>query len=245
MRRVSGLPAVLAVLAVVSCTPVHVPPPPADVVADGTSAFVIADGAGLYGLDGQTLTYRTSLPLGEKLALVGTTASVTQSGQRRSFLAVKDAAGALGWMRADLLASRVVLAAVVDDEVPILTLPAEGAQTGATIPRGVVLAIDMATAGTPFLRVTGYDPSAKRSLTGAWIPNAGTSSQSVDVAAAVLLRLAAASDNATQRRAFLSSAQKDYPTSVFAPDVKAALDALNAPPPPTPADTATDSSSSS
>jgi len=74
-------------------------------------------------------------------------------------------------------------------------------------------------------------------LKGVYLRNEGVSSKPSDVQAAILLQLAAASKNAKQKQAFLSSAAKDYPDSIFMPDLTQALAALNAPPPPPPTPT--------
>jgi hypothetical protein len=236
--RHRALALLLALLALSSCRPDSSRIIAPDVVADAKSAFVIVDTLSLYALSGDSLTFKEAVPLGEKLALQGKTASVTQGGRKRDFLDVKRASGAIGWVRADQVASHAILAAVTAAEAPLFDRPVDSAATGASLPRLTLLAIDIETAGTGFLRVTAYDANAKMLLKGVFIRNEGTSSRFADVEPAILLRLAAGSQSATQRKAFISSGIKDYPDSVFMDDLKTAWETITTPDPapaPTPA----------
>jgi hypothetical protein len=230
MRHRAPLALLLALLALSSCHPSAPRVIAPDVVADEKSAFVIVDAISLYSLSGDALTFKESVPLGEKLSLQGKRTSVTQAGRKRDFLDVKRSSGSEGWARADQIASHVVLAVVTAGEAPLFARPADSAATGASLPRLTLLAIDIETAGTSFLKVTAYDTTAKMFLKDVYIKNEGTSSRFMDIEPAILLRLAASSRNATQRKAFLSSGIKDFPDSVFVEDLKAAASAQSAPP---------------
>ena len=94
-----------------------------------------------------------------------------------------------------------------------------------------VVAIHSDTGGMPFIRVTCFNPAAKVILRNVYLRNEGVSSRPSAVQAAILLQLAAGSKSARQQKAFLTSALKDYPDSVFMPELQAALDALTSPAP--------------
>jgi hypothetical protein len=231
MRHACALVALLTLLTAVSCEQRHSSPVPEAVVSDARSAFAIAADLPLYSLSNGTLTQRETITIGEKLALLGQTEKVTQAGKDRELLHVRRASGNDGWVRSDFLVSRSILAVTTDDAV-IYSVPNNTAATTAIVPRLTVLAIHADTGGMSFIRVTGFDASAKMLIKDVYLRNEGVSSKEEDVEPAILLKLAAASHNQKQRQAFLSSAIKDFPGSIFLPDVKAALDELTAPPTP-------------
>ncbi len=235
MRHARALVALLPLLTALSCEQRHASPVPEAVVADARSAFVIIADLPLFALTSGTLTLKETIPIGEKLALLGQTEKIVQSGKEREFLKVRRASGNDGWVRSDFLVSRSILGVATDDVV-IYSMPNNTAATTALIPRLTVLAIHSDTGGMSFIRVTGFDPAAKMLLKDVYLRNEGVSSKEEDVQPAILLKLAAASRNQKQRLAFLSSAIKDFPGSIFLPDLKDALDALTSPaPPPAPA----------
>jgi len=234
MRRAPLFVPLLALLALVSCRPAPPRVIAPEVVADAKSAFIIVDSLPLYTLAGNALTYREAVPLGEKLSLSGKTAIVTQAGRNRDFHEVKRLSGTTGWVRADQVASHAILSAVTAAEAQLYVRPSEGALAGTALPRATLMAIDIDTAGTVFLKVTAYDVRAKMLLRDVYIKNEGVSSRFADVEPAILLRLAAASSSLTQRNAFLSSGIKDYPDSAFIEDLKAARQVIDAPLTPAP-----------
>ena len=229
MRR--ALPALLALLPLLCCQPKPAVPVVTSVVADAKSAFVILTGLPLYGMEQGALAVRGTLPIGEKLALLGPAAKAFQAGKERDFVPVRRDSGKEGWVRADLVISKSVLAVVTTDTATVYEAPSNTAATTSTIPRLTIVAISSETAGLTFIKVTGFDAVAKILLRDVYLRNEGISSNPDDVQAAILLQLSAASNSPTQQRAFLTSAIKDHPGSLFMPELNTALAALTAPPP--------------
>ncbi len=229
MRRAFVSAAFLALLLLVCCQPKPVLPVVTSVVADAKSAFVIMADLPLYGMEQGTIVAQGTLQIGEKLALLGQPTKAFQAGEERDFVPVRRDSGKEGWVRADLVISKSILAVVTTDMAAIYEAPYSTAATTSTIPRLSVVAISAETAGLTFLRVTGFDAAAKILLRNVYLRNEGISSNPDDVQGAILLQLAAVSNGVTQQRAFLASAIKDHPGSLFIPELNAALAALKAP----------------
>ena len=231
MRRALVPAALLALLPLLCCQPKHALPIATSVVADAKSAFVIMADLPLYGLEQGTLAVRGTLQIGEKLTLLGQPTKAFQAGKERDFVPVRRESGKEGWVRADLVISKSILAVVTTDTAAIYEAPHNTAATASTIPRLSIVAISSETAGLTFIRVTGFDTAAKILLRNIYLRNEGVSSNPDDVQAAILLQLASASASLTQQRAFLTSAIKDHPGSLFIPELNTALAALTAPRP--------------
>lgn len=232
MGRVLLLSAPLGFLLLFSCQQSAPREVPQSVVADARSAFTVVADLPLWTLSQGLLTFKENIPIGEKLALLGQAAKIVQSGRERELVLVRRASANEGWVRADSVVSRSILAVVTTDDAVIYTVPHNTAATTASIPRMTVLAIHAETGGMTFLRVTAFDPEAKIFLKGVYVRNEGVSSKPADVQAAILLQLAAASKNPKQQQAFLKTAIKDYPDSIFMPELTAALAGPSAAPPP-------------
>ena len=241
MRRALLPAALLALLPLLCCQPQPARTIPQSVVADAKSAFVIMADLPLFAMNQGALVPRGTLPIGEKLALLGQPTKALQAGKERDFVPVRRDSGTDGWVRADLVISKSILAVVTTDTAAIYEAPNNTAATTSILPRLSIVAIASETGGMTFIRVTGYDAVAKILLRNVYLRNEGVSSNPDDVQAAILLQLAAASKNLTQQRAFLTSAIKDHPGSLFIPELNAALAALTAPRPvPPPAQRATE-----
>ncbi|MGD0724112.1 MAG: SH3 domain-containing protein [Spirochaetia bacterium] len=240
MRRALVPAALLALLPLLCCQPKPALTVPPSVVADAKSAFVIMADLPLFSMEQGALTPRGTLPIGEKLAILGQATRAFQAGKERDFVPVRRDSGSEGWVRADLVISKAILAVVTTDTAAIYEAPHNTAATTSTIPRLSIVAIASETGGMTFIKVTGFDAAAKILLRNVYLRNEGVSSNPDDVQSAILLQLAAASKNLTQQRAFLTSAIKDHPGSLFIPELNAALAALTAPRPAPPTQRATE-----
>jgi hypothetical protein len=221
--------ALFVLLAFLSCRKEPDRKIPESVVADARSAFAIVDGLPLWTLSGESLASRDTMPIGEKLSLLGQSAKYTVGGKERDYVQVKRESGSTGWVRADFVVSRAILAVVTSDNAVIYSVPHNTAATTETIAAMTIVAIHADTGGMKFIRVTCYDETAKAILRGVYLRNEGVSSNPDDVQGAILLKLAAGSRNLRQQKAFLTSAIKDHPGSLFIPQLTAALAALEAP----------------
>ena len=231
MRHRLPAAALCTVLTLLSCQQKQEHTGPQAIVADAKNAVVIVGGLLLYNLAGGALTAtKETIPIGEKVAIVGPSQKITQGGKEREFLHVKRDSGSDGWVRADLVVSKAILAVIATDNSVIYSAESNSAATTESIPRMTIVAIHSETGGMPFIRVTCYDPAAKIMLRNVALRNEGVSAKPSDVQAAILLQLARASKSPKQQKAFLTSAIKDYPDSIFLPDLQSALDALSAPP---------------
>jgi hypothetical protein len=222
--------ALFVLLAFLSCRQEPVRKIPDSVVADARGAFVIMDGLPLYALSGESLTSRETIPVGEKLSLLGQSTRYTVAGKERDYVQVKRESGSTGWVRADFVVTKAILAVVTGDNAVIYSVPHNTAATTETIASMTIVAIHADTGGMRFIKVTCYDETAKTLMRGVYLRNEGVSSNPDDVQGAILLKLAAESKNARQQKAFLTTAIKDHPGSLFIPQLTAALAALTAPP---------------
>jgi len=205
-----------------SCQPNTAREVPQAVVADSHSAFCVVPDLPLWTLADGALTQKETIIVGEKLTLLGKTMKAVQAGRERELAQVRRMSGSEGWVRADSVVPRSILSVVTTDDAVIYAMAHNTAATTASIPRMTVVAIHAETGGMTFIKVTGYDPAARLLLKGVWVRNEGVSSKPADVQAAILLKLAAASKSAKQQQAFLRTAIKDYPDSIFMPELTAA-----------------------
>ncbi|MGA2762476.1 MAG: hypothetical protein ABSG17_03860 [Spirochaetia bacterium] len=231
MRRALFVASVVAsALLLLSCQKSQSPQPPEAAIADAKSCFSLFADLPLWEASGTDLVQKGSIQVGEKLALLGQTKRVTQGGKERELLRVRRDTGAEGWVREDYVASNAILAVVTSNDAVIYSVPRNTAATTATIPPLTVLVIHSDSGGMPFIRVSAYDPVQKVLLRGVYLRNEGVSARPDDVQAAILLQLAASSKSPKQQQAFISSGIKDYPQSLFLPQLQDALDALTTPP---------------
>jgi hypothetical protein len=237
MRRTRVPTMLLALLPLLCCQPKPSLPAATSLVADSKNAFVIMMDLPLYGMEQGRIVARGTLQTGEKLALLGPPSKTFQAGKERDFVPVRRDSGKEGWVRADLVMSKSILAVVTTDAAAIYDAPYGTAATTSTIPRLTIVAISSETAGLTFIKVTGFDAAAKILLRSVYVRNEGVSSNPDDVQAAILLQLAAASSSPPQQRAFLTSALKDHPGSLFIPELNTAIGALTPPRPASPAQT--------
>ncbi len=232
MRPVSLLALVLLPLAIVSCQKAPsaaAAQPPAAIVADSSSGFMVRSGQGLYDIVDGNAKWTTALLLGEKLALTGQAAKGKLSdGKDRDFVQVKRDSGTVGWARAEYVVSNALLAVVTADGAVVYKEPKNTAATGTTVPQMTVLAIQADSAGQAYIRVTWFDPVSLMLWKDVYVRNEGISTRLDDVESVILLQLAAASANETQKRALLDSAAKDYPGSSFILKIEEALAAIAA-----------------
>jgi hypothetical protein len=220
--------ALFVLLAFLSCRQEPDRKIPPSVVADARSAFAILNELPLWTLSDGSLASRETVPIGEKLSLLGQTAKIAQGGRERDFVQVKRESGSQGWVRSDFVVSRAILAVVTTDNAVIYSVPHNTAATTEIIAYMTIVAIHADTGGMRFIRVTCYDENEKALLSGVYLRNEGVSSNPDDVQGAILLKLAAGSKNVRQQKAFLASAIKDHPSSLFMPQLTAALAALAA-----------------
>jgi hypothetical protein len=222
--------AIASALLLLSCQKSQPPAAPVAAIADSKSCLSVVPDLTLWDFSATTLTRKGTVQIGEKLALLGQTRKATVNGTERDFLKVRQDTGAEGWVRADSVVSNAILA-VTTSEVVIYSVPRNTAATTATVARMTVLAIHSDSGGMPFIRVSFYNAQGKPSVTEAWLRNEAVSARPDDVQAAILLQLASQSKSAKQQEAFLSSGIKDYPQSLFLPQLQQALEDLQAPPP--------------
>jgi hypothetical protein len=221
--------AIASAFLLLSCQKSPPPAAPTAAIADSKSCFSIVPDLSLWGFSGTALTQKGTVQIGEKLALLGQTRKATLNGKERDFLSVRRDTGTEGWVRADSVVSNAILA-VTTSEVVIYSVPRNTAATTATIARMTVLAIHSDSGGMPFIHVSVFNAQQKPSVSEVWLRNEGVSARPDDVQAAILLQLAAASKSSKQQEAFLSSGIKDYPQSLFLPQLQQAFEALHAPP---------------
>jgi hypothetical protein len=233
MKRFFRMFVLCALALAMSC---QKPPAPASTVGDAertdaTSGFVVFSGLGLATITDGKVKYIDSLTLGEKVALTGQATTAGATGSERSFVEVKRESGKTGWARTDYIISSSLLGVVTTDGVVIYNEPKNAAATARTVPKLTILALALDSAGQAFIKVTLVDPSSQVLAKDVYLKNSGVSTRTDDVQSAILLQLAAASTKPAQKQAFLESAAKDYPGSVFITQIEDTLTALTAPTP--------------
>ena len=220
--------AIASALLLFSCEKTQSSATPPATIADSKSCLVVVPDVTLWDISGTTLVPKGTVQIGEKLTLGGQTRRVAVNGNPRDFLRVRRDTGAEGWVRSDYVVSNAILA-VTTSEVVIYAVPRNTAATTDTIPSMTVVAIHSDSGGMPFIHVSFFSPQQKPSVSEVYLRNEGVSARPDDVQAAILLQLAAESTSPKQQEAFLSSGIKDYPQSLFLPQLQQALAALHAP----------------
>ena len=230
MRRALLFASVItSALLLLSCQKNQAPQLPTAAIADSKSCFSLAPDLGLWDISGASPTQKGAVQIGEKLSLLGQARHVMLGGKDREFLLIRQDTGAEGWVRADYVVSNAILAVTTTDAV-VYSAPRNTAATTASIPRMTTVAIHSDSGGMPFIRISYSDPGQKGLLSAVYLRNEGVSARPDDVQAAILLQLAADSKSPRQQEAFLTSGIKDYPASLFLPQLQDALDALHGPP---------------
>lgn len=230
MRHRISASVLCALLLLSSCQQKNEQKGPPAVVADARSAIVIFPDLPVWKQAAGGLAQTTvTLVIGEKVAITGAAQKFVQGDKQREYLPVRLASGDEGWVRSDYVISRGILAVVITDDVMVYSAEANTAATTEGVPKMTIVVIHSETAGMPFIRVSWYDQTAKAMRRYVALRNEGVSANPSDVQAAILLELAAESKSPKQQKAFLSSAIKDYPDSVFLTDLQAALAALTSP----------------
>ncbi len=200
--------------------------------ANAKSGFVIIAGLGLADIAEGKAKFVDSLTLGEKVALTGLAGKGTGSdGKERDFVQVKRDSGSTGWARTEYVVPNCFLGVVTADESIVYSEPKNTAATARSILKTTVLAVHAESAGQPLLKVTAYDPAANLFHKDVYLRGEDVSSKPDDVQGAILLQLAGATKNPKQKEAFLKSAARDHPGSLFIAQIEESLAALSAPPP--------------
>jgi hypothetical protein len=202
-----------------------------ELISDKESGFCIMDNLTLWDIGSGTPKLLSACAIGEKLALLGETARVVQSGAPRTFIRVRQSSGSEGWARAEYVVADSVLAVIADDEAVVYSQPDARTATGQTLSRMTILAIHKSTAATAFLRISCVQEEDGKLLRSVYLRNSGVSSLIDDVKSAVLYAIASRTENERKRAAFLTSALSDYPRSRFTEDIRRALQAVKEPVP--------------
>ena len=231
MRRASPVAAFLMLIALLSCEQKPARTVPAATVADSKSAIVIVGDLPLWTLTQGALTLKETIPIGEKLVLIGPGAE-GDAGREREGLPERAAGFGIRGLGPHRL-RRLPLdpCGHHDGRCGDLLRAVQYRGHNGKHPEDDDRCHPLGHRGMSFIRVSCFDPAAKVLRRNVSLRNEGVSARPFDVQAAILLQLAAGSKNVKQQKAFLSSAIQDYPESVFAPELQSALDALTSPAP--------------
>jgi hypothetical protein len=200
-----------------------------DLVSDGASGLAIRDELPFGEISGETLNPSGLLQIGEKVALVGKSASGRYWNRTIPLVRVRRSSGKEGWAPADYIIVDSVLAAVVEEQVTVFSRPSERSPAAGNLPFMTILAIHRDSAASDFVRFSSFDTSSGILYRGNYLQNHGLSSQLSNVESAILYRLALRTTAPAQRKAFLNTALKDYPDSAFAPLIAQTLSAMKTP----------------
>ena len=135
MRRALVPAALLALLPLLCCQPKPALPVPPSAVADAKSAFVIMADLPLYSMEQGALTPQGHSAHRGKARDPRAGHKAFQAGKERDFVPVERDSGSEGWVRADLVISKAILAVVTTDTAAIYEAPHNTAATTSTIPR--------------------------------------------------------------------------------------------------------------
>ncbi len=199
--------------------------------SDAKSGFcILADLPLLDQQADETLKYKESIQLGEKLQLLeqATRAVDPYRKQEMDFIKVRRESGSEGWVRAEFVVANSVLGVVTSEEAIVYSQPKNTAATAKSVPALSIIAIAKETAGQPYLKATLYD-QALYLQSGVFFRNEGISTRADDVQSAILLILAQTKKDGKLKKTLLESAQKDYPDSAFKARIEEALAVLSSP----------------
>jgi hypothetical protein len=201
--------------------------------SDASSGFCIFDGLPLdVEKENGTLAYKSALTLGDKVTILGEPVEKTDphfQGGKKFFFNVRLDNGNEGWVRQDFIVPNSLLAVVTSDEAVIYTQPKNTAATAKTLKKPAVIAVFRETPGQAFVKTAFYDTVTPLYLMNVYIRSEDISTNPDDVESAILVYLAGKSKNDKQKKIFLESAKRDYPSSVFASMVAKLLAALESP----------------
>jgi hypothetical protein len=196
---------------------------PQTMTVDAKNGFMIRAGQGLYQISDGAAKWAEAIPLGEKVALMGSAEKAAVDGKERDFIKVKRDNGAIGWVRSEYVISRCTLAVLTNGDAVIFKEPKNATATSLVIPALTVIAVHAGSAGSPFQRVTWFDPVSLVLSAGVYIRSENLTTKADDVQSMILLQLSSASKDPKQKRALLETAAKDYPGSQFITQIEDSL----------------------
>ncbi|MDR2095302.1 MAG: SH3 domain-containing protein [Treponema sp.] len=197
--------------------------------------YMLRVNAGLYDLEKDTgaesdvTKWIDSIPLGEKLEVLGPARKATFHGDKtvNEFVKVRRDTGRdtrEGYVFAVQLATGASLAVVTNDKANIFRTPNTLDVTSNILAYKTVLGYYPATEKDKFVEFKAYDP-VRRVYYSNYIQTSSISTKESDIQASILLQTAQALDaKDTVRREFLlNAALSDYPDSFFATEIRELL----------------------
>ncbi len=196
---------------------------------EATKAFIVKEGASLWSLKGNAMTWEASLPLGmELLSAAKTTTSGNYKGTAYDLIKVKTDAGEEGYVIDSLVARDVRgLVTVTGAIATVYNQPTDRGITENIASRMTVLAFSNVPGKADYFKVTGYDCVTGAKIADKYLLISDVSVLERDLQTAMLLTaLKDYKKNALKIKTIQIINQK-YPGSTFAPivgEIKAALE---------------------
>jgi hypothetical protein len=197
------------------------------------SAYPLRVGMWLYTIDADTgaqtdLTKAVEpVSLGERLELLTTEprkATNPYDNRVYDYHQVRCETGKEGLVFATQLSLGGALAVVADEKAYLYRGPRAIDATDYILPRRIVVGLYPETERDGFVQIEAYDPAIQTYRRNLYIKTAALSYSDMDVQASILLQTAEALDADREKNrweALLSSALSDYPSSIFANDIRA------------------------
>lgn len=165
--------------------------------------------------------WKASLTVGEVVSLMGSSEKAVQGNDgEKEYVSISRSDRSEGWIRPIYLAKDAIAGVVIGDKSVIYSQPKNTNATARVIGTKQIIAVYKADATDAFLKIATYDPIKQDFVSDVFIRKDEVSTLEADAQTAIILQVAAASKNADQRNALLSSALKDYPNSRFAEEIR-------------------------
>jgi hypothetical protein len=187
--------------------------------------FTLRIDTGLYAIDNDTgaetdaARWLSSMPLGERFAVLQPVRKAVYQGQSYDFIKVRRDTGAEGFVIASNAAVGGSLGVVTEERANLYRTPKNVDVLSSTLPFKTLLVYAPETERDGFVEFSAYDPEARTLRSSLFIRKSAFSTRDPDIQASILLQTALSLDPAkdTVRR----EALLDYPGSVFTGEISA------------------------
>lgn len=183
---------------------------------------------GFYDITDGKAKWKSSFPLGEKLAFLNEVVKAKYDTTEYEFAKVNYDGDKTGYVLATQIATNGELAVVTGTAANVYKSAKNVDVTGTILPRMSVIVIFPSTAKDNFMSFTSYDPVNKAYHKEKFLKTSEFSTSEADVQSAILLHTAVASKDETKKKALIQTAASEYSTSAFGAEILALSG--NAPP---------------
>lgn len=174
---------------------------------------------------GGKLAWQENLTIGDKVTLLGRTQNFTVEGRERDYILVKTPSGKEGWVRTPYVAVNSTLGVVKSESALIFSEPRDLKVTANDMKFLTIVAILDNGSTREFAKVAAVNPvnEVPYNLTNTFLSYPDLTINENDVAAAVLYYVGKGTKNDAVKANLLNLATRKYASTVFFPQIQAAL----------------------